>query len=270
MHLISAGSAVLLAAGLLAAPAAQQTKPTFDVVSIKPTTFKDGADVSGFASGMGMCGGFRFTPTANRVNFPGTNICSLLRMAFDLTEYQIVAPSWIKDVSPSSFFDIVVLGKDGTTLTVEETRVMLQSMLEDRFKLRFHRAQHPAPVYALVVSPQGHKLRTNEIVPCPRTMGTLPIIALRGTLIACKPTLSMERLVFVVGREVDRPVVDRTKLTGSYAVALNWAGTDPLSGNDAAPSIFTALKEDLGLSLEPSTEPVEALIVDHIERPSPN
>jgi uncharacterized protein (TIGR03435 family) len=192
-------------------------------------------------------------------------------MAFDLTEYQIVAPAWIKDVAPSSFFDIVVLGKEGTTLTVDQTRVMLQSMLEDRFNLTFHRAKQAAPVYALVVNPQGHKLRSQEIDPCPRDLKPpLFVWAVKGTYLACKPVVSMDQLVFVLGREVDRPVVDRTKLTGSYALALDWAGTDPLSGNDVAPSIFTAVKQQLGLSLEPSTEPVEALIVDHIERPFPN
>ena len=263
-------SGLLFAASLIAAPLAQQTKATFEVVSIKPRGFSSESELRGFASGMGMCGGYRFTPNGNRVNLPGTNICSLLRMAFDLTEYQIVAPAWIKEVSPSAFFDIVALGKDGMTLTVDQARLMLQSMLEDRFKLSSHRAQHAAPVYALVVNPQGHKLRTDEIVPCPRTLGTLPIVALSGAFIACKPTASIQQLVFALGREVDRPVVDRTRLTGSYSMALTWAGSDPLSGNDVAPSIFTAVKQDLGLSLDRSTEPVEALFVDHIERPSPN
>jgi uncharacterized protein (TIGR03435 family) len=263
---------LLLLAGAVALPAAQPAKPTFDVVSIKPRAFTDEADLRGFASGMGMCGGYRFTPKGNRINLPGTNICSLLRMAFDLTEHQIVAPAWIKDVSPPSFFDVVALGPVGSTLTVEQARPMLQSMLEERFKLRFHRGTHNAPVYALVVRPQGHKLRTQDIVPCPspRAMGKLPVVAMKGMFIACTPTVSMSQLVFALGREVDRPVIDRTKLTGSYAMALTWAAADPLSGNDTGPSIFTAVKDDLGLSLERTTEPVDALIVDQIERPSWN
>ena len=88
-------SGLLFAASLIAAPLAQQTKATFEVVSIKPRGFSSESELRGFASGMGMCGGYRFTPNGNRVNLPGTNICSLLRMAFDLTEYQIVAPAWI-------------------------------------------------------------------------------------------------------------------------------------------------------------------------------
>jgi len=93
---------------------------------------------------------------------------------------------------------------------------------------------------------------------------------MKGMFIACTPTVSMSQLVFALGREVDRPVVDRTKLTGSYAMALNWAAADSLSGNDSVRSIFTTVKDDLGLSLEPSTEPVEALIVDQIEHPLSN
>lgn len=271
MRSTKAGLAVLLAlAGAVALPSAQSARPAFDVVSIKPRAFSDQADLRGFASGMGMCGGYRFTPNGNRINLPGTNICSLLRMAFDLTEYQIVAPGWIKDVAPSSFFDIVAQGPAGSTLTVEQARPMLRAMLEDRFKLRFHRGMHDAPVYALVERPQGHKLRTQDIVPCPMTMGKLPVVAIKGVFVACSPTVTMQQLVFALGREVDRPVVDRTKLTGSYAMALTWAAADPLSGNDAGRSIFTAVKDDLGLSLEPGTEPVEALFVDQIERPSPN
>lgn len=271
MRSMMAGFAVSLAlAGAVALPAAQPARPAFDVVSIRPRAFTDQADLRAFASGMGMCGGYRFTPNGNRINLPGTNICSLLRMAFDLTETQIVAPGWIKDVFPSSFFDIVALGPEGSTLTVDQARPMLRAMLEDRFKLRFHRGKHDAPVYALVERPQGHKLRTQDIVPCPRTMGKLPVVAIKGIFVACTPIVTMQELVFVLGREVDRPVVDRTKLTGTYAMALTWAAADPLSGNDTGPSIFTAVKDDLGLSLDPGTEPVDALIVDQIERPTAN
>jgi uncharacterized protein (TIGR03435 family) len=73
--------------------------------------------------------------------------------------------------------------------------------------------------------------------------------------------MSISQLVIALNREVDRPVVDRTNLTGRYSFTVKWS-PGPLARAGAAPSIFTAVQEQLGLRLEPTTEPVAALVID--------
>ena len=95
-------------------------------------------------------------------------------------------------------------------------------------------------------------------------------------------------LVMLLGAPglVDRPILDRTGLTGKYDITLKWtvgyppvmAGVqeggpprnDAAAASDSGPSLFTALPEELGLKLVPVKAPVEVLVIDHIERPSPN
>ena len=73
-----------------------------------------------------------------------------------------------------------------------------------------------------------------------------------------------------MNRELDRPVVDRTELAGTYVFSLEWASREAPAGADNRPSLFTAVQEQLGLRLEASTDTVDAIIVDHVEPPSPN
>ena len=90
-----------------------------------------------------------------------------------------------------------------------------------------------------------------------------------GLLRSCKPGLSISQLIISLNRDLDRPVVDRTGLAGTFVFTLEWA-TDPLAGADGRPSLFTAVQEQLGLRLEASTDAVDAIIVDSVEPPSPN
>ena len=261
---------VLTLSLLLAAAGAAQRRDvaaTFEVASIRQTQFPNEAYFAGFADGAGMCGMWRFTPVGNRVTLRSVNLCSLIRMAYDLKDYQVVAPPWVTKKDPSVFYELEGRGAEETTLTVEQGRLMLQSLLADRFKMTFHREPRVAPVYALVVGSRGHKLSTQEI-PCPSPKASF--VAGPGMLTSCKPLMTVAQIVFSLSRELDRVVVDRTNLTGQYAFALRWASGDALSGGDNLPSLFTAVQEQLGLRLEASTEPVDALVIDRIEQPSPN
>ena len=242
--------------------------PAFEVVSIKPAQFPSDVYFEGYAAGAGLCGFSRFTPVGPRVSIPATTACSLIRMAYDIKDYQVLSmPPRMAGKEQTAWYVIEARAQPGTTLTVEQARLMLQAMLAERFKLKFHREPHEAPVYALVVSKQGHKLSTDDIV-CPKAGMTL--MAGSGTLRSCKPQMSMAQLAFALSRELDRPAVDRTGLTGTYALALEWAGRDSVAGVDSRPSLFTAVQEQLGLRLEPSTDAVDAFVIDHVEAPSPN
>ena len=88
-----------------------------------------------------------------------------------------------------------------------------------------------------------------------------------SSLIAGGVTLA--QLASTISNRVDRTVVDRTGLNGFYDVDLNWAPTT-ITPDDTKPSIFTAVQEQLGLRLESSRGPIEVLVIDSLDRPTPN
>ncbi|HKE83577.1 MAG TPA: TIGR03435 family protein [Vicinamibacterales bacterium] len=265
MRSMSAFSTVFFAASLIASPLAQQPNTTFEVVSIKRASFPRD-DFRGYVSGVGMCGFWRFTPAGNRVSFGEVDVCSLLRMAFDVTDYQIVAPAWITEIDPSVWFQIDARAQEGKSLTLDQARAMMRSMMADRFKLTYHWDKRPARVYALSVSPQGHKLGDLES-PCQRP----DVPAVFSTAAGPTMCMSIPQLMVDLRRRVDRPIIDRTGLTGRYAIARNWSGREPWAPVDPSDaSVFTAVRERFGLRLDPANDPVDTLIIDHIERPTPN
>ena len=268
--LLRSAAVWLVVASAVASVAARQapSRPAFEIVSIKPAQFPNDAYFAGFAAGAGACGFSQFTPVGPRVSFGITTVCSLIRMAYDIKDYQVLSvPSRMAGKEPSSWYEVEARAAADTMLTVDQARLMLQTLLADRFKLKFHREPRQAPVYALVVPKEGHKLGAADKA-CADTR--MPFMAGPGTLRSCTPGMAMSRLAFALSRELDRPVVDRTGLTGTYAFSLAWAGREPLAGTDDRPSLFTAVQEQLGLRLEPSTDAVDAFIIDHVEPPSPN
>jgi len=265
---------LLLGVAVSAVPAQNDaaSRASFEVASIKPMPFRDEANFTAFAQGAGNCAFYKFTPTGNRFFQGSITLCMLIRMAYDVTDLQIVGlPEWSNQQKLSAWYEVEGRAAGNTSLTVEQTRPMLRTLLADRFKLAVHREPRGVPVYALLVERSGHKLSTTGI-DCPVTGNSarLAISFPPGTLLSCTPQLTMAQVVFVLNRFVDRPVVDRTGLDGRYALNLKFSGTDPLAGADGLPSLFTALREQLGLRLEPQSDSVDALVIDHVEPPTPN
>jgi bla regulator protein blaR1 len=173
---------------------------------------------------------------------------------------------------------------------------MLQALLEDRFKLRVHRETREVPVYALTVARGGPKLKAGDETCIQPDYSTYPMPALPPGKTYCEPSgvgwrngenlklnaepETVDYFCKLLGLVLDRPTVDRTGLPGKYAFHLKFAidqsmheipeGFGPHSDEPPAPSIFTAVQEQLGLKLEPSKGPREFLVIDHVERPSEN
>jgi uncharacterized protein (TIGR03435 family) len=194
----------------------------------------------------------------------------------------------------SDHFDIqATSAADATVKQVEGP--MLRSLLEDRFHLKVHRETMERPAYDLTVDKGGVKTKLSKEGSCiPYSMDAPPPPAqdaLRTTW--CDfPRLSgdglnwtldgkgvtVAKLVTTLSRSgLDRLVVDKTGLTGGFDLNLRWTADvsegSPSSGaaiDPSAASIFTALKEQLGLKLESAKEPVEILVIDHVEQPSEN
>ena len=161
--------------------------------------------------------------------------------------------------------------------------MMLQSLLEDRFKLALHRETKVLPIYALVVGKNGPKLHQAD------TEGGLRMsMSPKGRKMT--GSVSMARLADALSAFMDRPVLDMTELKGNFDIDLDWrpdgqtggpgflgpggGGRPPEGGGEGkaaaesgdAPSIFTAVQEKMGLRLEGRKSPVDILIVDHAER----
>jgi len=253
---IAVGAGVIaLAAGAAIGQTAQQTSgpPAFEVSSIRLHV--------GPAPGVGInVSGSRLTATNN-------SVLSLITYAYSMKLYQVTGgPGWVSDYA-SSAWDIAAKAEGDSPLTQERAQQMMQTLLADRFKLTFHREMRETPVYALVVAGKGGPtLKKSE----PDAASTMYISG-KWTERMTATKWTMEQLAANISNSGDRPVLDRTGLTGTYDFTLEWNPAYGTPNPDPdAPSIFTALQEQLGLKLEPQKAPVEVFAIDHAEKPSEN
>lgn len=169
-------------------------------------------------------------------------------------------------------------------LTREQRQAMLQRLLANRFKVVVHHESKEFSLYALVVSKGGPKfeqtkpedLRKSPVygVMCMIKEGREGVIGISG----CTMTQFANDLATYGRNDLGRKVVDQTELTGNYALALNWAPVDRMNPSTtelnapepSGPSIFTAIKEQLGLELKPIKGPLDTIVIDHAEMPSEN
>jgi len=268
---------------------APPTEVSFDVVSIKRHIATAGPQ---FGSNVTQRpdGGFTM------VNIPlGTLISRAYPPAVPID--MVGLPDWVMreryDVSATSTL---------SRPTQDQQTAMLRAMLADRCKLVAHMQNRDQPVYDLVVARSDGKLGPNlqpSEVDCEakaaadraaaeaaRAAGTIPprpaIPALNGPPPPCSFRMlgnttegggTMEMLARLLRPTAGRLVIDKTGLKGSYRITLPFnliAARGPETADDSAPSVFTALQEQLGLRLESSRASREVLVIDHIERPTEN
>jgi uncharacterized protein (TIGR03435 family) len=153
--------------------------------------------------------------------------------------------------------------------------LMLQSLLEDRFQLKFHREKRELPVYELAVLKGGPKIKASRGVPPGRSR----MRGGRGRFEAYE--ISIGAFIYFLSPQLDRIVVDATNLKDLYDIDLKWtpetrqlaervspAGPEPPLPDQ--PSIFTAIQEQLGLKLEAAKSPIEVLVIDSVQKPTEN
>jgi uncharacterized protein (TIGR03435 family) len=288
-------AAAPLALGQVTAAAGEASQGTgaaaaaFEVVSVKPVP--PGARISM----MGM----RSTPDG--IQCESITLTMLVRAAYGgfmkLPSDDSVSglPDWAKTgsysvdarMSEAQAAEFKGLSKDEQE---QRREAMLQSLLADRFQMKAHRESKQMPDFDLVVAKSGAKLQVGD----PKTDGAKdrdgkPIggsyLRMSGMGKVTAEVLSMDQLANFLTQPMmglGRPVKDKTGLTGKYNFSLNWTpdqglGSGPMggappppSGGDLGPSIFTALQEQLGLKLQPSTGTFDVVVVDHVERPSEN
>jgi len=171
-------------------------------------------------------------------------------------------PGWIK----SDHYDLVAKAPGDALITKDQMQSMLQNLLADRFQLKIHRETREVPMYALVVGKSGPKFKVSPEAEALNGVtyvsnGSLHMKVAKGTMEQLARRLS--------GNGAGRPVIDQTGLTGLYSYTLDWANGTPAADSDA-PSLLTAVQEQLGLKLESTKGSVEVLVIDHAEKPSAN
>ncbi len=222
--------------------------PDFEVVSIRPSTAGAGAGTSVelFEGG--------------RIRMANEPVKLLLRMAFQVQDAQIAGgPTWLD----GDRYDIEAKTGSAAKISREQMGPQMQNLLTERFDLKFHRETRELTVGALVAAKGGLKLKVNAGGGSRINSSGGPK---KSQLIATGT--SMELLAGYVGNRLGRIVVDRTGLTGSYDFVLEWAAEE--TPDVAVPGLVTALRDQLGLRIEPQKAPVEVLVIDSIGRPSEN
>lgn len=188
--------------------------------------------------------------------------------AYGIHPKQVVGePSWFS----SDHYDIDgVLDTEGQP-SLKQMQHIVQKLLADRFALQFHRETRELLVYALTVAPGGAKIVRSK--GDPNALGDEEDGTNAGQATMTITNMTVADFTLILQFIVDRPVVDQTGLTGKWDFKWTWTSDEsrlPPDITNAAPGVFTAIQEQLGLRLEAKKAPAEVLVVDHVERPSSN
>jgi len=185
-------------------------------------------------------------------------------------------PSWRMSGGPSwvtkELWDLVAKLPAGSPTDQERlyraTEQMLRNFLAEEFKLKTHFVQKDQPVYDLVPAKGGPKLKPSEGEEASFRFTSGGIEIHHQTMQELASSLFCPDCS---RQAADRPVFDKTGLSGYYDLTLNWSSSNIQSGATAlGPSIFTALEEQLGLKLQPGKATVDFLVIDQAERPAQN
>jgi uncharacterized protein (TIGR03435 family) len=259
---------------------------SFEVASVKPA--KPGGR------------GFGLRGTWGKLWATGT-LDELITYAYQIEPKQLDGvPSWARnrrytveaEAPPELATDIAIARKlppdQRKQASLAERRSELQmvrSLLADRFKLRVHEQIKRLPVYELVLAKGGSKLKPEnaaDFIAAHRKPNGNYLDGGSGYMTALG--LPMSGLALALSRRLQRTVIDRTGLRGRYDFTLKWDASTlrlnamnssvgqplPADNEPSGPSIFTAIRQQLGLKLKAAKGPVEVLVVDRVEPPTPN
>jgi uncharacterized protein (TIGR03435 family) len=148
----------------------------------------------------------------------------------------------------------------------KQQQAMMRALLADRCKLKVHWEMKESPIYNLVIASAGLKMKeasTDEVSGI--LGGGMTTLHFTGHAVA------MDGVVSLISGYAGRKTVDKTGLAGKkFDFDLTWTPDAATEPGDEGPSFFTAIEEQLGLKLTPSRGPVDTLVIDHMERPTPN
>jgi uncharacterized protein (TIGR03435 family) len=262
------------AAILLSTSLSLPAQNVFEVISVKPNVSADGPSDPRISPG--------------RFSWSNASLRQLIQVAYGVRPYQLIAmPDWVD----TARFDVAATAS--FPASPQQMNTMLQSLLADRFDLAVHRDRRELPVYALVLARRDARLGPGlhaATVDC-EALAAKPLdsATAQADYAGCAPQMGLTRLkapgfrmsslASGLMRILDRPVTDKTGLTGTFDVELSWTPEPTMLPNGApapanlpggGPSIFTALEEQLGLKLVSDRGPVDVLVIDGINRLKPD
>ena len=281
---------VVLAVAGAAEVFTQSRSAAFDVVSVKRFQADAGRPVRGDIS---VLPGGRFSA-------PSATLRGLITAAYGLLDIQVVDAGRLLG---DNRFEIE--GRTKPDVTIDDARAMVRSLLAERFALVAHRETRELPVYVMTMARDDRKPGPQMVLSglecaLPRGPTGVPppppppggptvgrVLALNGFASRCGSlffnstagghwSLRETTMPRVAERLIDylgRPVIDRTGLSGHFDVDLTYTPDNPVvdaSNAPNAPSLMTALREQLGLKIEPSKAPVEVLVIDRVRQPTEN
>jgi uncharacterized protein (TIGR03435 family) len=231
---------------------AKDADPGWEAVTVKPSDPNDKFDV--------------MTTRGRHIVIRNKTLEAMLRLAYGVQRSQIVgAPEWTR----TEHFDIDGVPDVEGQPNMKQYQILVQKVLAERFGMKSHHEQREMPVFALEVAKDGPKMDASKGDPngLPDNEG----MGGNGRQIRKYTNVSMSDLAMMLQFNLDRPVVDQTGVKGRYDFRMQWTvdegqATDP----DAPPGLFTAIQEQIGLKLESAKAPVDVLVIDQVEKPSPN
>jgi uncharacterized protein (TIGR03435 family) len=274
-------------------------KMAFDVASVKQN-LADGSASPPHAN-VQLDPTEKYTPTGGLFSVGNMPLTTCIAFAYKLTPYQLQVlraklPGW----AASGRYDIEARAAQPNP-TKDQMRLMLQSLLADRFKVQVHMETRQIPVFVMTLAKVGklgpqlvpHTDNPPCAAPGPSGQDDWPM-PVCGALLTGRPTEGRWRIAYrdasmhviadalpaISMQALDRPVLDQTGLSGTFDLRiefapqrvplLNGAPFPNFTPNEEGPTFLEALQEQLGLKLESQTGPVDVLVIDHIEQPSPN
>lgn len=229
---------------LLFAPNATrgQAAPKFEVASVKR------ADRCGMGSSL----------DPGTIALHGVPLKAVLMEAFKVKMDQIVGPSWLDE----DCFEIVAKMPEGAIM--DQFPAMLEALLVERFKLVFHHESRPSAGYTLVVDKNGPKLKESDPNSSYNREHTGQVTFGMTASPSIKGSITMASLARFLSNNLHEPVQDQTGLKEKYDIDLSWS--EPSLPDSPTADVFTAVRESLGLRLEPRKQQVDVVVIDRIER----
>lgn len=260
---------------------AQSTGPAvFDATSIKlgvPYT----PDAQGRVTTPNIIGG-PGSKDPGRIHFQNLSLREILRLAYGTRDFQIFGPVWLN----SQRFNVDATMSADTS--DQRYRLMLQSLLVERFHMEAHHEERTLSVYSLVVLRTGARLGAPVDAPTQDAEGQLKVSpdgvsglprVRGGAMFTIDMYPAARRMVFqarttgdlasALTEELATMVTDATGLTAKYDFTLNFERSDvaaPSDNPNPPPYIFTAVQEQLGLKLEPGKAPVDTVVIDRMDK----
>lgn len=235
----------------------------FEVASLKPS------------DGTALGGGIRPAPGGERYEARNCTIKTMIQVAYRVKADQIVGgPAWLG----TGRFDMDAKAEKPSS--ADELHVMLMNMLVDRLRLKFHREKREMSIYALTVGGAGTKLKPHQAANggdpwIDQTEAPFLHVKMKAT------SAPMDYFAFRLSQLMDRPVVDLTNLPGGYDFNLEFTRDLPsgfpaggrINGEEvdtSGPTVFAAVRQQLGLELRPQKGPAEVIVIEHAEKPTDN